>query len=94
MSFDTANQDIVLRLPSVALAWIISYLIVRKQTFSISKTLSNYVAIKFGLPQGSILGPLLFINYINDLANVNRNLSFMFLLMIQTANIKETHVKI
>ena len=46
-----------------------SYLINRIQMCSINGELSNPRTVKCGIPQGSILGPLLFLIYINDLAN-------------------------
>ena len=56
------------------LKWLKSYLSNRQQFVQIHKTKSDIKPVVCGIPQGSILGPLLFILYINDLAEVSDTL--------------------
>ena len=53
-----------------ALEWVNSYLLNIFQAVYINGVLSDKAILKCGVPQGSILGPLLCFIYINDLANV------------------------
>ena len=72
-AFDTVDHNILLHkldhygIRGLANDWLRSYLTDRKQYVSINGFKSNTNIMKFGVPQGSVLGPLLFLIYINDL---------------------------
>ena len=61
----------------IAYNWISDHLANRNQYVSIDGYSSGLVGIKCGVPQGSILGPKLFIPYINDVCNVSKLIKFI-----------------
>ena len=84
-AFDLVDHNILLcklkyyHFSEGCLMWFKSYLDQHQQQVSITGKLSNSKHISSGVPQGSVLGPLLFLLYINDLAlEVNKSLLDFF----------------
>lgn len=92
-AFDLVSHDILLeKLEAIgirgpALQWIMSYLSNRKQCVTINRINNNrdmtpyyseYRHNKYGVPQGSVLGPVLFLVYINDITDITKHKCILF----------------
>jgi hypothetical protein len=97
-AFDTVDHEILIKkmeyygIRGVANNWFTSYLRDRMQTVTINNTTSSEKNISCGVPQGSILGPLLFILYINDFHQCSE--FFDFHLFADDANLFSRHKNI
>ena len=76
-AFDTIDHTIFLDRPNVyyglseqALGWLKSYLLGRTHSVTVGSTLSHPAALQYGVPQGSVLGPILFSFYTNLISSV------------------------
>ncbi len=81
--FDTINHTILLEklkyygIDGIALKLMESYMTNRIHQLEIDGVKSDLLNLSTGVPQGSILGPLLFIIYINDIANASKLFDFI-----------------
>ena len=98
-AFDSCNHQILLSklnrmgLSGTELRWFENYLTNRQQYVFVNGSSSSCLTTEIGVPQGSILGPLLFLIYINDFPNASDFLTLLFAndttLMYSHADINE-----
>src|SRR5436190_23191810 len=81
-AFDMVNHEILLEklrilgFSDIALSWMGSYLSGRRQCVTHNNNTSEWKPVTCGVPQGSILGPLLFTIYVNDISKVLKYTNF------------------
>ena len=81
-AFDMVNHKVLLKklehygVRGHAIKWFTSYLSERKQYTTVNNMDSQINEISYGVPQGSVLGPLLFLIYVNDL---NSAIKFLYI---------------
>ena len=98
-AFDTINYDILLKKLSIisfsnqTVKWFQSYLWNRKFTINLENSFSEVSSISCGVPQGSILGSLLFLIYANDIPMAVKCDLFLYAddtcLVFQSKNVKD-----
>ena len=76
-AFDTIDHHILLDrlrnyfgISGSALNWFQSYLLDRQQIISVNSFQSDPAVFQFGVPEGSVLGPILFVLYIQSLSQI------------------------
>ena len=97
-AFDCLNHTILLAklenlgIRGSALKLLENYLQSRKQIVFYNKTFSRPITPSFGTPQGSLLGPLLFLIYVNDIVNASSEL--LFALYADDVNSVKSHASL
>ena len=84
-AFDTVSHDVLLdKLTEIGVIglerdWFSHYLMNRTQSVEFQGVTSCLVGISVGVPQGSILGPLLFLHHVNDLPEMTSECSILIM---------------
>ena len=97
-AFDTVNHYILLSkldlygIRNIDIQWFRSYLSKRRQKVYVNGMFSDSLAIYTGVPQGSILGPLLLLIYINDIVKVTNYFSLR-LFVDETVQLRDKRTK-
>ena len=82
MTFGIVNHKLLVEKLSlyvvrgIANTWLENYLMERKQYVVVDNQASSMEFIKCGVPRGSVLGPVLFLLFINDICNVSNLVKF------------------
>ena len=76
MSSQVAISFLSLGIKNKELLWFRNYLTNRRQCVDLEGDVSSWIDVKLGVPQGSILGPILFLIYVNDINNSCNNATF------------------
>ena len=98
-AFDSVPHEWLLKkvealgIESDTLQWIRDFLVGRHQRVSMNGSVSDRVAVKSGIPQGSVLGLILFGAFINDLLGAISSMCAMYADMTQKSMVLSTIVK-
>ena len=94
-AFDTIDNNILLNrlnylygISGSCLSWFRSYLSNRRQSVAIANRISSTKELHYGVPQGSVLGPILFVLYIQPLYNLIKQHSLSVHLFADDIQIK------